>query len=527
MSLPIDGPSYRLVVADPILPGSQSEPFSGTGGGEEVLSDPPKKAEDGEQQKLKTDGAEIDVLPGEPESTVFVTPLSTRRSPVRARPSTPPPEPLEKLTVLVTPVSPKKGAEVPESEVGAGSDDDSHMAVTVRTDEGREYTVFASEAGFAIVPENVLAARLYGHEWRGSMTIRKDNGRGDETGLWMADRLVWDLVPGSYVAEGIEDIRGETRPSGSLDGVVRRRGSVSQTERSSVRSVGGSVSKACSLGARGAAQSKQTVRVRESSALFGKTAKAQKSLSSRRDDTQSTQRLSKGGEEDETESVLKTPLHREKERDVEKEEIGGGGLGENFVKVRDCEIVRSVLNGKSRKSSKLRQTLERFVGEDKKIVVVRNVKYPLNGDQVVLKDKRTSLCEKGEDRSSNWRVGKNQSSRLENGEKVRKYCCEGGFECTNEKCWYVIENKVRNCKVFKRVEAERRVCKFCLGVASKLGISCDAEKYTVNGEEVMLVVHAGEHSHELEEQLDSDIVERVKVRAVLAGSENKQVRKIR
>ena len=507
MTFSSGAPSYRQVLADPL-------PQRRTCSSPTVVDSSVVARPEGLD---RTSPAEVlSPVVAESEAPVDTSPQPS----VRAPPVLP-----ERVTMVITPMSPR--TKVPSKSMDqesdqAASDDDSQAEVTIRTEEGREYTVFASGDGFAIVPEEVIAARLYGPDWLGSMTIRKENGRGDETGLWMDDRLVWELKPGSYVAFGVENKRGGKRSLSSSDGPSKRRGSVSQSERSSVKSAGGSVSRGYSLGVRGVAQSHQTARVEERQGILGGVAQ-QRTLSNRRDSRAGPLRGLPEEEEGETQSFLRTPLASEREGNKGASK-GSESVEEKRVKVRDCGIARSILKRGLRKNSSLRRIIEEYETGDEDIEVVANVKYPLDGDVIVLKDKMLSMNEKAEDKGSNWNSGKTQNLKLENGETIRKYTCGGGFKCTNDNCWYVKENKQKNERVFRRMENENRVCKFCLKLAESVGTKCTAEKFVVNGESQVLVVHIGHHSHELEEQIDRRLEEEMKVRALLAGSESKQVR---
>lgn len=95
----------------------------------------------------------------------------------------------------------------------------------------------------------------------------------------------------------------------------------------------------------------------------------------------------------------------------------------------------------------------------------------------------------------------------------------------NDECWYVREHRVRNKKVFKKIDdIGRRMCAFCPQTAMKSIESCSATKFTVRGKSETLVVHIGIHDHALEEVLDGSEVERYKVSAITTGSERRQVR---
>lgn len=435
---------------------------------------------------------------------VVVTPLATK--PVEG---------------LAPPPSPTKAT--PSEETDSGSEDERKYEVTIRNQEGREYTLFASADGFAPVPEAVLAARLYGEDWVGSMTLRKDNGRGDLAGSWLHDRLVWELKPGSYVAHGIADKRAATRTSGPSDvSGTRRRGSVSQSVRSSGGSLGGSLARGCSL-AGGVVHSKPTSRVQGRTALFGRSGGLGKSLSVRLGSRSEAKIGVEDGEE--TQSVQRGfgevgPV--EKTNVTDYNTCGVENFGES-VEVRESEVARSVLNGTLRNSSNLRKTVEAFASRQELIPVVTHVPYPLDGDRIVVKNLQKSLLENAEDKGSHWGKGQTQKIRLENGESIRKYTCEGGFQCVSDRCWFVLENKVKNKKAFKRIGEKKRACIFCLNEAVSIGNPCEAEKYVLKGSREMLVVHVGEHCHELEELLDGEVVQNTKVSAILEGSASRKV----
>lgn len=539
-----DMPTYRLVLADPLVRRSSSAPT------EASLSLEVLNSQTAAPEQTVGERAPESEVTRRADMGVFVTPVarSSKRppSPRVERPPSPSTEtfvvtplaqtnknPLER-SAPPTEVSPGSGdvqvpqpvlnTPVPTGDADSGSDDDSQYAVIIRNREGSEYIVYASAEGFAIVPEDVLAARLYGEEWRGSMTLRKENGRGDETGFWMQDRLVWELTPGSYFAQGVANKRLSTRvlaPSDVTD--KKRRGSVSQSARSSVRSAGASLSRGCSV-AVGGSQFQPTSKVQHRSALFGsqKSGGVARSMSARLGSLSRAKAVEEDGEE--TQSVMRGVEvlgSGEKKKDTVNS-AGVKSYGER-VKVRESEVARSILNGPLRKKSKLRKTVEEFEKTDEPIEVVSHVPYPLNGDRILVKDLERSLSDNAEDKGSHWAKVRPQKLKLEKGEIIRKYSCEGGFECVNDRCWFVLENKVRNRKAFKKTGKQKRVCSYCLGNAVCVEDKCLAEKYVVKGEKEMLVVPVGEHCHELKDLLDGEKWESTKIAAILAGSDSKKV----
>lgn len=376
----------------PILPRAGSTAIGRAVGGQSV-SDPmgrihARGLETGERAPLSRPAT----LSGE---QVFVTPVSPRGS---KRDRTPSPPKEYGGSYFVTPMNPSgppplqskadgmKGVHESELEAGCGSEDESHLEVTVKTDEGTEYIALAAIDGFALVPDEVLASKLFGEEWRGSMTVKKENGRVDETPLWLDDRVFWRLKPGSYVAQGVRRLRGNSRSSGVGGADPRRRISGAMSSFGAVSSVG-----ACSKGGGGLLQ-RPPVSVATRAGAFGGSGRMSKGVSK-------SNKEDKSGLEDEVSSG--TPSVSRKERENRESTRVGG----ETVKVRESEVASSVLRGGLRKQSLLRKSVERWDSENKDIPVVNHIPYPLQGDQIFVKDLENSLLEKGEDKGSHWSRG--------------------------------------------------------------------------------------------------------------------------
>ncbi|GAQ92850.1 hypothetical protein KFL_011670010 [Klebsormidium nitens] len=153
---------------------------------------------------------------------VLVTPLAAGRKPSPSRERTPSPPRNPPGHVIVTPV---KGSQRSQSgeEVGAGSDDESHLEVVIRGPAGREHVVLAGLEGVALVPEEVLLVKLFGEGFQGSVTVRRENARAEVSPEWLDERFTFVLRPGCYVAEGLRTSRSGSRASGSSDDSARKR----------------------------------------------------------------------------------------------------------------------------------------------------------------------------------------------------------------------------------------------------------------------------------------------------------------
>ena len=90
-----------------------------------------------------------------------------------------------------------------DDSVGLGGPTVNEDLVVVRSVQGREYTTVVTAEGFAVVWEDVLAQKLYGEGWSGTVTVREEGESADLSSEKVDDRMGWALKAGSYVAEGI------------------------------------------------------------------------------------------------------------------------------------------------------------------------------------------------------------------------------------------------------------------------------------------------------------------------------------
>lgn len=449
-------------------------------------------------------------------NNVYVTPLApgARRklSSERSQSPSPPRQP-PTGSVSVTPLSPKQKtsrlsgqgtAENEEDGENSGSEDESRREVVFKTAEGGEYSVLAASTGVAIVPDEVLALKLMGEGWIGRMTVKKENGLREESPMLLDDGgMLWELRPGHYLARGVQSMRGAKKSLGNSEG---------RSQKS-----GGS-SRACSF-AGSAYQPKRTVSVSRGGFLEQWEPRREKDKKDKSGLGESDAYRKRSLGEEEVSSVggsFKKP--REKVQGDKANDV------DEVMKVRDCEIAQSVLQGQMRKSSKLRRLVERFDVENEDLQIVAHVPYPLNGDTIFVKNLDLSLMERGEDKSCHWKSGVNTNYRLQHGETVKLYKCCGGFECDNKDCQYLLEMKSTNTKVFRKLDdAGQKACCFCNEKANHCTPTCEAEQYVVKGKKNMLVVHVGKHSHDLQASQPGHLLEKYKVVAILSGSESKQV----
>ena len=181
-------------------------------------------------------------------------------------------------------------------------------------------------------------------------------------------------------------------------------------------------------------------------------------------------------------------------------------------------LVDSILAGGVRRDHPVRAVVEKYESEGREIPSVERVPERLNGDVLLLKRSERHVVEtKG---GEHWGRSNTTNLRLRNGEQTRVWPCTGGIVCMNEECWYKKETGKSALGGFVRGERGERKCAFCGHPGMSLG-ECGAKKFMVVGEEESLVVHVGEHNHDLGEAgVDAELLERYKVEAMRMGAED-------